>query len=75
MASHLQKNALMIRQWQRVTIEIERKVYTTSEICHETGIVLLGGFQRFFIHTQLDSLLVSLQCSKGGSIMSLIWMR
>lgn len=65
----------MIRQWQRVTIEIEQKVYTTSEICHETGIVFLGGFQQSFIHTQLDSLLVSLQCSKGGSIMSLIWMR
>ncbi|EYE90211.1 uncharacterized protein EURHEDRAFT_511146 [Aspergillus ruber CBS 135680] len=46
----------MIRQWQRVVTEIERKGYTTSEICHDIGIVLLGDFQRSFIRTQLDSL-------------------
>lgn len=46
----------MMRQWQRITTEIERKGYDVSEICHDIGIILLGDFQRSFVRTQLDSL-------------------
>ncbi|ODM17047.1 hypothetical protein SI65_05760 [Aspergillus cristatus] len=46
----------MMRQWQRITTEIEQKKYDASELCHDIGIVLLGDFQRSFVRTQLDSL-------------------
>ncbi|ODM16173.1 hypothetical protein SI65_08607 [Aspergillus cristatus] len=46
----------MMRQWQRITTEIERKGYDVSELCHDIGIILLGDFQRSFVRTQLDSL-------------------
>ena len=32
------------------------KQYTTGEIYHDVGIVLLGDWQRGFIRTQLDDL-------------------
>ncbi|EYE89959.1 uncharacterized protein EURHEDRAFT_468329 [Aspergillus ruber CBS 135680] len=53
----------MMRQWQRLTTEIERKKYYFSEPCHDIGIIFLGDFQRSFICTQLDSLFPS---SKRG---------
>lgn len=46
----------MMRQWQRVSAELERQEYSISEICHDIGIVLLGEYQRSFIRTQLDHL-------------------
>lgn len=51
--------ASMMRQWQRVTTEIEQKRYDASKLCHDIGIVLLGDFQHsffFFFCTQLNNL-------------------
>lgn len=48
----------MMRQWQRITAEIEQQDYPISEICHDIGIVLLGEYQRSFMRTQLDHLFI-----------------
>lgn len=46
----------MMRQWQRISADLERHECSISEICHDIGIVLLGEYQRSFMRTQLDHL-------------------